>query len=276
MKKAIWGSQFRIRLCFVSVTFIVIAMILVACNGGKNEAAVPNANQQSKNDSAIARYNNEHKSVSTTNTAYTITKKTYTAKNIVINYPQILNMTDHAKQNKVNEIIASEALDILTGWSNLDDVWISMDYQIAYQNAKLISIIFQGATDPKGVAHGTNQFYTVNIDINKESIVNLRDIVNIDNNFIQKIKKGKLITIATKVTIQNLDESVGLTDDKLLREISTANDGTQHCLFYFTRDSLGLSTNILHAAGDHLEFEVNYKDITSNIKNENELWKEIL
>jgi hypothetical protein len=33
--------------------------------------------------------------------------------------------------------------------------------------------------------------------------------------------------------------------------------------FYFTKDSLGVSVEVAHAVGDHLEIEMAYKDLSS-------------
>lgn len=35
---------------------------------------------------------------------------------------------------------------------------------------------------------------------------------------------------------------------------------------YMTKDSLGISIGVMHALGDHAEFEIKYKDILKDIK----------
>ncbi len=72
-----------------------------------------------------------------------------------------------------------------------------------------------------------------------------------------------------------------LTEEGLKRFIGADEDPDSHNMevysgifSYFTEDALGISININHALGDHLEFELEYQDIANNIKAENEVWKD--
>ena len=63
----------------------------------------------------------------------------------------------------------------------------------------------------------------------------------------------------------------GLTSDLLIQQFKS-----EHCSFYFSNDSLGISSEIAHAAGDHLEFEIKYKNLKDSIIGDNAFWNEIL
>ena len=49
---------------------------------------------------------------------YDIVKETYTDKNIIINYPQISNLRNREKQERLNEIIKTQALVVLEDYKN--------------------------------------------------------------------------------------------------------------------------------------------------------------
>lgn len=53
-------------------------------------------------------------------------------------------------------------------------------------------------------------------------------------------------------------------------------DNTSFLFSYFTNDSLGISIGVIHALGDHAEFEIKYEELKEVIKNENEIWNDLL
>jgi hypothetical protein len=210
---------------------------------------------------------------------YEIISQTYNDKGITINYPQVKGMSDSKKQEQINQIIESEALHILQGYSDkeLDNLNMQFNYEITLQNTKILSIKYSGMRYLKGTAHPTSVFFTTNINMNKGNKLRLNEMVNIDNLFVEKVRKGKLITESPQISLEMLK----LENDKLIEGFNAADlmgypENKRGIYIYFTGNSLGISVEVGHSYGDHVEFEVKYKDIADNIKVENEVWKNII
>lgn len=205
---------------------------------------------------------------------YEITRETYSSPNIKINYPQIIGLSDKDKQERINKIIKKDALAVVNGYSDRDEVSMNIDYEIKFQNAGLLSIKYSGIRNSKNTPHPTNEFYTSNINIYEGCRLRLKDIVNVDNNFVEKVKKGTFIAVSPEIT----SKMVNYTNDQLIEAFSTADlinhrENGYGAYSYFTNDSYGISVEVSHVIGDHVEFEVKYRDIADNIKPENEVWK---
>lgn len=208
---------------------------------------------------------------------YKIIKQNYTDRKVTINYPQVTEMNDSKRQEKINEIIKTEALHIL-GWysdAQLDKFSMELEYEIKWQNAEILSIKYSGLRYLKDTAHPTYVFFTTNINMHEGSRLRLKELVNIDVDFVEKLRNGKFIAEASpQITIKMLN----FTNDRLVDGLNTADwlgyPANRYGTYsYFTGDSLGVSIEAGHAYGDHVEFEVKYQDIANNIKTGNEAWK---
>lgn len=208
---------------------------------------------------------------------YQITNQTYTDKKVVIKYPQITGLSDNSVQSKINEIIKNDALEVGKGYSDTDAVTITIDYKIMCQSARIISIVYSGIRDPKGAAHPTNEFYTTNIDMKTVNKLRLKDIVNIDDTFIEKLKKGTVIHASPgEGTLGEVLEGRDMSVSAL--QSADVHDNKENRLgiySYFTSDSLGFSVQGNHAIGDHSEVELKYHDIANNLNPESEIGKSL-
>lgn len=231
-------------------------MLLASCSTGKNDTSNDKPYTAEKKD--------QHNSVSSNGMTDEITKESYTDNDIKINYPQIKNLSDSNKQKIVNKIIKNEALKGLNYYSGTNSgLTMEINYDIKLKSANLLSIQYSGIGSVKRVAHPNNLFYTTNIDINKGCRLRLKDIVTIDEHFVEAFKKDKK---ALNPEHSSLLDS--FSDEDLIKDFRRAdsldNIGTENqsdTFSYLTKDSLGISISVGHAAGDHAEFEIKYRDI---------------
>jgi hypothetical protein len=203
--------------------------------------------------------------------SYELITESYIDREMKINYPQIINLSDGDKQKRINNIIKNKAYGYLENDTEEEnnEYSLDIDYHVTWKSSNLLSIQYSGYSYYKGAAHPVDQFYTTNIDLNKETTLRLIDLVAIDENFVKEFKNGKLqSSIVDKEYI--LEE---YSNQEWIDILSGADD-TSEISSYLTKDSLGISLEISHAVGDHVEFEINYQDISSNIKAENEVWKD--
>jgi hypothetical protein len=217
--------------------------------------------------------------------SYKIVEVIYQNKDIKISYPEILDLRDINKQKMINDLIKSEALNVLKCYEGVIDV-LTLDiyYKIKLKNAKLLSIEYMGYGNVKDTAHPDNLFYTTNINLVKGSRIILKDLVKINENFIKKFREGIYrkwkpdLNLELNSVINEIRE--GYKNEDLINYFNNAdsldNIGTENqsdTYSYLTKDSLGISIGITHALGDHVEFEINYKDLTDDIRTENDVWK---
>lgn len=190
-------------------------------------------------------------------------------KGTKINYPQITDLSDAEKQKGLNEIIKNEALKGNNYYKDVDgDVTIDINYKIVCQEPEFLSIIYSGVGNVSGAAHPSNLFYTTNLDIINTKILSLNDIVDIDDDFVNMFTNGKFKAVNSDYESEYKSEISMVTFDDWKKRLLTADpsDKMGSEFSYMTKDSLGISIGVMHALGDHAEFEIKYKDIWKYIK----------
>jgi hypothetical protein len=210
---------------------------------------------------------NNNKPGSTSN-HYEITKANYTDHDIKINYPQITKSSDQQKEGIINALIKHETLKVLNYYlPEIQDLTLEINYEIKSKSASLLSIQYTGVGYMNGAARPSNHFYTTTIDFEMGNSLKLTDMVNIDENFIETLKRNAK---PVKPEHQGILNSIATNDllNMLTNADSLDNIGTQNqsdTFSYFTSDSLGISIPVSHAEGDHAEFEISYQAIAQNI-----------
>lgn len=237
-------------------------LLLVACNQGKADAA--------KNEGNRIPIANEHTAqealgtdMQSQNMSYQITRQTYTEKNIKVSYPQLTGLSDKTKQEKINEMLKDAALNCCN-YAQIDEIQAECSYEIKWQSGKVLSIVYTGYYQYEGTPHPNNLFVPFTVEIEAERKIELKDLVNVDEDFVTKVKAGDFKGGSPE------NKSIEIPGSKLLAEIRRIG------YFYFTKDSLGINVVVPHSLGDNVQLEVKYQDITNNIKVENEVWKEFL
>jgi hypothetical protein len=252
------------------ITLVMSAILFVSSYGQSmkietNGQALPELGGEKSNKNIDS--NTNQRSLKSLN--YEITKESYIDKDVKINYPQITNLTDRAKQEKVNDIIKNEALKGFRYYPMVDnELSLTINYEIKRKSENLLSIQYSGIGYVKNAAHPNNIFYTTNININEGIRLRLKDMVNIDESFVEKFKEAsKALQSETSGILDEFSNAVLI---KMFSEAdSLDNIGTENqsdTFSYLTKDSLGISVSVPHALGDHTEFEINYRDIAQNIK----------
>ena len=228
---------------------LVLLLVLTVSGCNKNNVKETNTNAD------------DNKQGTSVNENYEIVKETYTSGKIAINYPQIKNLNDENKQKKINELIKAEALKIQDKYKEeLDNIDLSLDYEVMYKGSDIISIRYLGLAMTKSAAYPINEINTTNIDLNKEQVLKLSDVVNIDDNFVAAFKEGKYKPYIEGL---NLEEAGALHDaldnfegNGLIDEFKQPD-----VKFYFTDNSLVVSAYAIHAMGDHFEMGLQFGDL---------------
>jgi len=230
-------------------------------------------------------FSHKVKSATLNSERYKITTKTYLSKNnhedIKVNYPQISNLSDQEKQHKINKLIKEAIFKIIkdNSDSNSNDfLTLEIKYAIKLKSPRILSIQYLGYQHYQTAAYPNNLFYSTNIDVEKGIKLKLSEVVNINHDFLKIFKsKGKPRYMAGEAFDQ---DTILVAKDYIKTDLSDAelikNFQEDDCPFYFTKSALGIVIFVTHAMGDNWEFEIEYKDLTSNLKAQNAVGKNFL
>ena len=198
---------------------------------------------------------------------FEVVKETYTDRAISINYPQISKMSDAEMQDRLNQLLKSEALSILNDYDaiDLEKLTVKLDYVIGRQNTELLSVQLTGSRYLKGAPYPTALFQSINLEMQSGRKLRLQEIVQVNDQFVETIKKGRM-NAASNATFEKLR----LDNGKLLKAFGQADsvagsDNPERVFSYFTKDGLGISFSVIHALGDHVEFELPMVNLSSFI-----------
>lgn len=194
---------------------------------------------------------------------YTITDSNYSYQGTTMTYPQI-DTTD-AKKSRINQLIRSEALKGLAYYSGSEsDLTLDIKYEIKHKGSRFLSIQYTGVGYVQGAAYPNNRFYTTTINLETVEKVRLQDLVKIDQKFLETFQKAQWKPVRPELEELGLLQTYTADDlKKMLAEADTF--GTSDVYSYLTKDALGISISVPHAVGDHAEFEINYKDLGTNL-----------
>lgn len=188
-----------------------------------------------------------------------ITEKFTKGDAIVISYPIITGLSDSSTQQRVNNLLKTEAFSEFTDYSkdqgiNIEDLALSMEYEISYQNNNFLSVCYKGYVYLQGAAYPRSLFTTVNIDMNEGKRIKLSDMVNLDYELVQKVEE-ELYSYIDKNPDWAVVYRQELNNDLLDELVNTDYELGADCNSYFTNQYLGLRFSTQHAAGDHFEIE---------------------
>ncbi len=205
------------------------------------------------------------------NNEFEITSEIYSENNIRITYPQICNLHDGDKQERINDIIKEGAYGFLANLLDDDRASLNYDieYKISFKNASILSIIYTGSDI--GQNWYCDVFRATNIDIANEKILALTDLVDVNDDFIKLYREGKLVyPEAPEGKAVVLGLSV-YTDEQWILRLSKIGKELTQDYYYLTQGSLGISVPIARASGWHAEIEISFTDLVDNLKVEIEM-----
>jgi len=186
---------------------------------------------------------------------------THSNKNVKINYPQLSGMSDAGKMAGINKLIKDDALAIKSPFDEeLKDVEMEANFTVEYNGSNALSVKYSVYANVKNAAHPVDMIHTANIDLAALKVLRLSDVVTIDESLVEKFLKGRYVPRGKDLDLGAegaLKDIVAGFDRKEL----LAGFKKPSAAFYFTEDSLVMSAEVIHAAGDHAEFAISYNDL---------------
>ncbi|MDD2431400.1 MAG: hypothetical protein PHD88_06435 [Firmicutes bacterium] len=208
---------------------------------------------------------------------YQIERVSYVKDYILIDYPQIRSFSDQDIQNKANAILKADALSVIATYGDTENLHLNMDYYIALEGKKLLSVNAIGTGYVQGAAHPNNHFVSTNINLKTGGRVHLNEVFIIDKAFLDKFYDRTFIAVNPEHNDQVVQKIV---TENLSRKLEEADyrkpDSTEiECYSYFNEDYLGLVFLVPHALGDYVQYQAQYNSLISNIIYENEIWQDL-
>jgi len=190
--------------------------------------------------------------------------------NIKITYPQIMQI-EYRKTNQLIEDFVNNLAEYAYG-NDYQNLNMKLTYKITCTKYSLLSIVFEGIGNQTSSAYLNNLIFTLNINLESESVISLSDIYYITSESTEIIKKS-----FSQSFIQKKLEEWGVTKnsesyDKYLDQLKNVspNDIEGSLLdknkFYFSEKSLVTCISIPHTIGDYFETETEYSRLTEFAK----------
>ena len=202
---------------------------------------------------------------------YEINSCTYCENDINITYPYITGLNNSEIVETINQLLKDAAYAEYSAYNyNSDNLFLEITYDITWSGDNLLSVMYNGNVYHNNAAYPRILLYSINIDISSGNNLQLKNIVRIDDDFVNAFKN---IDISSdELTISNYEFILNeYTDDELIdffNESDSAYENSPLIYSYFTQDALNLIIDVYHMAGDNFSVEINYNDIFENIEND--------
>lgn len=259
------------------ITVITAIVLLTGC--GTTQTAHPNTPTTTTAPTVVTPDSATPTTPSSTsvikNQPYSITTATFSQDDIKIQYPQIKGLGDDSREKIINDLIKNDVLnsEVETPIKSYKDdgikiqLTLDLKYQVAMNTAELFSVVYTGYANVEGSVHPTEDIYAITIDLKNVTKLKLSDFTTIDTNLAQKIKQSTAVTndaVKNGMDKNDLITLIQNKDDQTL--IQGLKDEWAYNTFYVTPNSLVVSVDVAHAAGDYalVELPGKYAPATRN------------
>lgn len=201
---------------------------------------------------------------------YQITTAQLDQDGIHIQYPQIEALGDDGRENEINALIKndiweSQVEDIIEACQtdggscrlNLD-----LKYRVTCRTEQILCAVYTGTSYIEGGIHPNQIFHAVTIDLKSGNRLYLTNFTEIDDTFVQKIKRSGAVTnVATEgadagqlsqIRENLMGELQNQSDRDMIWTLKNSSDSN----FFVTEDSLTVCVGVSHAAGDYVLVEL--------------------
>lgn len=175
------------------------------------------------------------------NSKYTYETESFETKHVNIYYPHFTDLG--SAQDSINILVRDTAFhcaEDINGEKGAD--WIQIRYRVKYNRGGLISVVFDGRC-----CTGEDQshffLYTLNIDVQKQKVIKLSDMITVQGSLIDVIKSGTYDSTDHWTDEDAFGKILNAKDwDTWMGELSGADSlDPAFTSSYFTEDALVLS-----------------------------------
>ncbi len=201
--------------------------------------------------------------------SYEIVSKSisYNDDDILIRYPYLKSFEDKELEGSINDIIYNDVISYVQPVEDITEgFYYDLSYEIKFCNENVLSIVYTGSEFSDESAYPIDVFFTTNIDLVNAKKLKLKDIiidevefVNVFHSTLEEGIDDEMIKFAYDYILQTYDK------DNLIIGINAADEtyGSGRYIYsYYTENSLGISWEVPHISGDHVEIEIPLEKLT--------------
>ena len=248
--------------------YMILLIVLLALIGCRSEA-VNNQNDKEQfeqtQDNILSETDKEFLEEEVSNSIEIVSNSiSFNDDDILIHYPSISGLDDSAHEQKVNDIILDEILFYI---QPVDEIpkgqYYKLDYEVMFMDDRLLSIVYTGSEFSESSAYPVDVFFSTNIHLLNAEKLKLKDFITDDEELVKAYQSilnegsdDELRKLAYDYILQTFDK------DGLLKGFKEADEtyGLGRYIFsYVTEDSLGISWEVPHVIGDHVETEISFE-----------------
>lgn len=174
----------------IPALFIGCALILSGCGhknymktnvsattvAGESMSSAAEAPKPEKNESSDGKGSENETSKAASAARITTVLRTYEEGKASIQYPVVSGSEDGAKEKKINDLLKSNALEILKAYSvNPEKDNLSITAKVISADRKRITAVYTGLLSGEGAAHPVNVFFTNTVDMSLAKDIRLTD-----------------------------------------------------------------------------------------------------
>lgn len=253
----------KINLCII---WIFILLFSTSCS---NETKNINIEVGGNETVEITMKNIEDNNV-VAETGHVIELNSYAYKDINVLYPSVKGLPSAEIESKVNELLKTEALSFieLIG-DGKDELFFELGYEVVYESDTMLSIRYNGSRYMNGAPYPVDVFFTTNIDLVNATKLSLANFLNINdllvNSYVACINKETEDELV-ELGYQYIRESY--TEDEIMKHLEMADSSygeSAYIFSYFTGSTIGISWEVPHVIGDHVEVEIPIDVLTESL-----------
>ena len=170
-----------------------------------------------------------------------------------ISYP---TFSDIKNSEKINKLVENYIKKLEKSYnSDTDDSVLEATYTVMTQNDKYISLKFSGNIKGENLAYSSKFISTLNIDIEKGSIINLGEIAEINASFVSTFD-SLLETKFQELGLQRPNNLKTENLEGLLRQSDNQGEYISDTQSYITGNAVVIILSVPHAIGDYIEITV--------------------
>ena len=170
-----------------------------------------------------------------------------------ISYP---TFSDIKNSEKINELVENYIKKLEKSYnSDTDDSMLEATYTVMTQNDKYISLKFSGNIKSENLAYSSKFISTLNIDIEKGSIITLGEIAEINASFISTFDT-LLDAKFQELGLQRPNNLKTENLEALLRQSDNQGEYISDTQSYVTGNAVVIILSVPHAIGDYIEITV--------------------
>ena len=198
-------------------------------------------------------------------TYYEAVPCSYEDDTMSVSFPQIANYYSNDLQGRINDLIATDTLNVLNDVAGVEELHLEMAYELTFTGSDIMSIKYTGIASSPGSASPVNVLCTTNINLTDGTKFSLGNAVNINGDLLEKLKLGTFIPYSGNTELDGASAIFAvlneLDNDALLGQLSQDD-----APFFFSDEALVLSVEVSHAAGDHIEFAIPYGELGNSLR----------